>query len=158
MSKRNIIILGSSIFLIIFIVSLVIFITGNDDIQHRVLFFPNDNREGLVGERRKIKASGNKQKDVEILVKELLLGPSSMENNRFIPKGTKARTVILRDDILYLDFSTDILKIDETMPMSLQNVFNAIEKTIVFNFKYVNRISFTVDGEIPEFKSFSDTE
>ncbi len=109
MSDRNKLLTILSVFAALFLISLVIFIVKADDIKQRVIFFPEDKSDNLIGEVRKLKSRGNLEKDIESLLKEILLGPEQLKNSRYIPLDTIVNSVILRDGILYADYSDGII-------------------------------------------------
>lgn len=190
MSKINKIITGIIVFFIFFSISLVIFKIGSDDIEHRIVYFLSDNSK-LSGEMRKLRSMNNLENDAEALVKEILLGPAEIQHSRYIPMGTKVNSVLLREKVLYLDFSSTILHVkrvsevkNETpetseavgseegdsvkaesaetavveaepisgtdMALTLEEVFSAVRKTVLFNFPSIKNVYFTIDSELPD--------
>ena len=101
-----------SVFAALFLIYLIIFIVDADDKKHRVIFFPEDDSDNLIGEVRKLKSRGSLEKDIESLLKEILLGPELLENSRYIPQGTRLNSLILRDRVLYADYSDGIISAD----------------------------------------------
>jgi hypothetical protein len=95
-----------SIFVFVLTISILLyFITGNDLVK-RVFFFPG--MTNYSGEIRRIPRQASLEDDVELFVKELILGPYSIEHFMVIPENTKLHTLFLRDrSVVYIDFSAD---------------------------------------------------
>ena len=171
MNDRQKLIAGAGIFVFIFLLSLIIFKLSPDDIQYRVLFFPTDESNTLIGETRRLKDRGKLEKDVKVLLEEILLGPSVLAHNRYIPKGTRVQSVLLRKSVVYVDFSGRLQQITmrhasgteeapaaageviqrDTLPLDLPEALAIVRKTIKFNFPVIREVVFTIDGEIPVF-------
>ncbi|MBN1649011.1 MAG: GerMN domain-containing protein [Spirochaetales bacterium] len=175
MNDRMKLITGLSAFAFIFLVSLIIFKLSPDDIKYRVLFFPADETNRLIGETRRLKDRGKLEKDAEILLREILLGPSVLEHNRYIPRGTKLQSVMLRDSVLYVDYSVQIQQLvlrevignppaaesgkvmpRDMMPLGLAGALGVVQKTIKFNFPLIRQVVFTINGEIPAYGEIPD--
>jgi len=82
------------------------------------------------------------------LVEEIILGPVDIQHSRVVPRSTTIRTLMLHDKVLYLDLSTEILHEieDEQAFFAVQKAF---EHTIRFNYRTIQEIVFTVDGQEP---------
>jgi|GEM_PF-2542634 len=135
--------------LAVFLISLISFLFNSGKYERRVLFFPNDITRIIKGETRYLPVYDSEEKNITLLVKELLLGPEYIRYNQAVPKGTKLNTLIMNRDILYLDFSIDIAIIDSESLLHFDEIINLIKKTVMFNFKHIHTVNITVDGQIP---------
>ena len=112
MSTKHKLLTILSVFAALFLISLIFFLIDADDIKYRVIFFPEDNSDNLTGEVRKLKSRGSLEKDIESLLREILLGPEKLENSRYIPHDARLNSVMLRDRVLYADYSDGIISSD----------------------------------------------
>jgi len=131
-----------------FVVSLVFFFLFRSPLHYQVLFFPNIRTGELSGERRMLPRLSNSKDAAGQLVEEMILGPVSIQHSRVVPRSTSIRTLMLRDKVLYLDLSTDILHDIEDRD-SFFAIQKAFEHTIRFNYRTIREIVFTVGGQEP---------
>ena len=115
----------------------------------RVLLFPAVETGKLVGEQRFLPRGGTREVAVERLVKEVLLGPESIELGRIAPRSTGIRSVMLRDREVYVDLTADAaLDIAQT-PLGLGDSIRGLANNIYFNFSRVQRVRIFVNGQVP---------
>ncbi|TVR90116.1 MAG: hypothetical protein EA428_08825 [Spirochaetaceae bacterium] len=131
-----------------FVVSLVFFFLFRSPMHYQILFFPDIRTGELSGERRMLPRLSNSKDAARQLVEEIILGPVDIQHSRVAPRSTIIRTLVVRDRVLYLDLSTDILHEieDEDAFFAIQRAF---EHTIRFNYRTIREIVFTVDGQEP---------
>lgn len=133
----------------VFTISLVAFLFAGNQEAKRVLFFPDDMTRKVRGESRYLPVYGTDVENIELLVRELLLGPEYLLYDRAVPRDTKLNTLIFDKGKLYLDFSIDIAVSDDSGSVHFEDAINLIKKTVTFNFKNVRTVNITVDGQNP---------
>lgn len=133
----------------VLIISLVSFFLSGNRTDRRVLFFPDDMSGKVKGETRYLPVYGSLEKNLELLVRELLLGPEYLMYAKAVPGNTTLNTLILDKEKLYLDFSIDLAVMDSGSSLNFEDAINLIKKTVTFNFKNIRTVNITVEGQIP---------
>ncbi len=147
-SPRTVLLL---ITLAVFLTSLTIYILSNIHKADRIFFFPDHQSGKTIGESRKTPGVPfDKEKNMDIFVKELLLGPIDMNLDPLFASGTKLEKILYRDKIVYLDLNFMALLPDKKAVHGFDNGIILIEKNIKFNFPYVKKVVLTVLGQEPE--------
>lgn len=137
------------------IVSLLLFLLHGTDMQKQVLFFPEYRSSECSGEQRLLPTKDSTEQEIELLVKEIILGPFDVNYVSVLPQESSIRTIMLRDSQLFIDFSVDVVFQAAESRLSFQEALNCVEKSITFNYPKIEQIVFTVNGEQPK---FDDTE
>ncbi len=132
-------------------VSLLLFLLHGTDMQRQVLFFPEYRSSVCSGEERRLPTKPTTEKEIELLVKEILLGPFDVNYVAVLPQETSIRTIMLRNKKLYIDFSVDVVFQESESRLSFEEALDCVRKSIVFNYPQIDRIVFTVNGEQPKF-------
>ena len=89
----------------------------------------------------------NSQKDeITFYIDELLLGSSLERTKMIFSQGTTTRSCFLRDGILYLDLSAELLK-SSSNTILISEAFELLEKNIKVNFNSVKELEIFVDGK-----------
>jgi len=141
----------SLLLIIILLISLALFFVSNKSKANRIFFFPERQSGRPIGESRKTPGIlFDKEKNMDIFVKELLLGPIGMNLDPVFPPGTKLEKLLYRDKTLYLDLNFMALLPDKRALHSFSNSLLLIEKNIIFNFPYVKKVIVTILGQEPE--------
>ena len=138
------------VFVFIFLVSLVLFLFFADNQQEIVLFFPNDSNHRLTGEMRVIPRKPSVEGNVTELVNDLILGPEKLSHDRALAKSTTIRSLMVRGNELYLDFSPDILFPEGDTSTGFTESLDAVRKSVRFNFPEIKQVVITVNGELPK--------
>ena len=145
--KKNTIIIASALFVVL-VLSLVFYFLNSYPRVSRVFFFPGGKEVTVMGgERHLVPRHKTMEANVAEYVNEWLLGPVGLENLRLFPDKTHLRSALYRDDALYLDFSLDLLLLQETVPLSFQEILDETKKGISFNFPKIKTIFFFIEGE-----------
>ena len=139
------------LFLIVLITSSVFFFRSSINRTDRIFFFPDHKSSNPIGETRKIpRIPFDKEKNMEIFVKELLLGPVSMNLDPLFSAGTKLEKILYRDKTVYLDLNFMALLPDKRAIHDFGGSIILVEKNIKFNFPHVENVVVTILGQIPE--------
>jgi len=140
------------ILLVIFLISLTIYITSNLHKAGRIFFFPDYQSGKIIGEARRIpRIPFDRERNMEIFVKELLLGPMSMSFAPVFSTGNKLEKILYRNKIVYLDLNFMTLLPDKKAVQDFRDSILLLEKNIKFNFPHVRELVITVLGQKPEF-------
>ncbi|MDC7235564.1 MAG: GerMN domain-containing protein [Spirochaetales bacterium] len=123
-----------------------------------ILFFPLDTMNGSNAEMRDVYRSSDKDRRLEIFINELILGPVSLKMNSFIPSGTKIRSFIWNDDVLYLDMNKEFIRDTASIPLDYEARISILKRNIQFNFPKIREISLTVEGQVPGSEYFGLSE
>ena len=140
--------LPASLMLAFFLITLVMVLSGFGRIK-QVLFFPLDNGKGYNAEQRMIPANHQMEKRIQRTVEELLLGPSVLEFEHIVPKGTKLQSLLVKEKVVYLDFSHDFFNENTGLIMPFQERVDYLKKNVLFNFPSLNEAVITIDGQQP---------
>lgn len=137
------------------IVSLLLFFLHGTDRQKQVLFFPEYRSSECSGEQRLLPTKPSTEQEIELLVKEILLGPFDVNYVPVLPQESSIRSIMLRENQLFIDFSVNVVFQAADSRLSFQEALNCVRKSITFNYPQIEEIVFTVNGEQPK---FDDTE
>jgi len=94
---------------ILLLLSMIFFLFGGNEQTTRVLFFPRYRTADCVGEERVLPVKETTEQEIELLLKEILLGPFDVNSVSVVPRDVQLRTVMLRGNRLFVDFSEDIV-------------------------------------------------
>ena len=141
--KKSFLIIFSAIF-ICFLISLFAFIFSKQGKEYSFIFPSVDKGEYVVETRF---LPENSQKDeITFYIDELLLGSSLERTKMIFSQGTTTRSCFLRDGILYLDLSAELLK-SSSNTILIDEAFELLEKNIKDNFNSVKELEIFVDGK-----------
>ena len=140
----------SAALFVVFAVSLSLYAVEGASRARRVLLFPDAGTGKLVGEERFLPRTGDRQESVELLVKEMLLGPESIELGRVVPGSTLIRSVMVRDREAYVDLSADVVLDLAQTPLGLADTMQAVANNVYFNFPRLRRVKVYVNGQVPQ--------
>lgn len=135
-----------SAFAIIFVSSMSIYFINDNNLVRRVLFFPG--RSSYSGEVRRIPRQESVEDEVELLVRELILGPYQIDHLRAVPENTKLQTLLIRNrSLLYIDFSADLIVFEDGFSSVPSKIKELIRRNIIYNFPFLEEITLSVDGQ-----------
>lgn len=131
-------------------VSLLLFLINGTDKHRQVLFFPEYRSSECVGEQRVLPTKPTVEQEIELLVKEILLGPFDVNSVAVLPQESILQTIMLRENRLFLDFSIHVIFQENESRLSFDEALACVRKTITFNYPQIEKIVFTVNGEQPK--------
>jgi phosphatidylserine decarboxylase len=140
-------ILGIWVFSLLLALFLYFFVHEKE--VERILYFPRYNAAELEGEVRRLPKKADREKDIELLLREIILGPFDIHHARVLPKDTDVESLLLRKGRVYVDFSLDPVLKQEGSLLSLSERIAAVKRTIRFNFPSVEEIMVTFGGQSP---------
>ena len=115
----------------------------------RTLFFVEPVSKAVVMEHRLIAEKHDLEQNLELLIKDELLGPALLVQDSVFPTGTRLNHVLLRDGILYADLSIEAMFPSAHSGLNFEDSIRILRETISFNFPEIKTIVVTIDGSIP---------
>ena len=115
----------------------------------RTLFFVEPVSKAVVMEHRLIAEKQDLELNVELLIKDELLGPALLVRDSVFPSGTRLNHVLFRDGVLYADLSLDAMFPSAHSGLNFADSIQILKNTISFNFPEIKNIVVTIDGSIP---------
>ena len=115
----------------------------------RVLFFPETVTGRLVGERRFLPPRRGLTANVELYVKELILGPADPLLSRVVPRDATLQSVLSRQGEVYVSLSKEIVDLSPDAVLSFDQAMQAIANGVLYNFPHVKRLYLLVEGQLP---------
>ena len=158
LSANKNILVSAGAFCLAFLIALTIFLVEGRTQISSIIFFPEPTLEGVTGEPRRIYRQETLAGNVRLLIREMLLGPMDIRHTNMFPPNTRIRSVFIRGDTAYLDFSPDIIFLDSQMRLSFDELVSAIRHTVLFNFRQLSEVVITVGGQVPGAVSYLPTE
>lgn len=135
--------------LLVLVVFSVYYYKSTKKFTERSLFFVEPVSRTVVLEHRLIPEKHDLEQNIELLVKDELLGPSLLVRDSVFPEGTILNHILLRDGVLYIDLSIEAVFPSEHSGLNFQDSLKILERTIKFNFREIENIVITIDGSIP---------
>ncbi|WP_026835900.1 GerMN domain-containing protein [Eubacterium xylanophilum] len=131
---------------------------GKTQDKSTIMYFANQNNDGLLEINTKI-SYDRKVPFGKLIIEKLIEGPSEedrLENPGIlatVPEGTTLNSMTIRDNICYVDFSTEFLnkRTDVSGKITVYSIVNSL-----CELADVNKVKFTVDGETV--KNYGDVE
>jgi len=149
---RTTIILAGALALM-FLISAVSYLIWGNEQEEQVLFFPTNQTMEARGEARILPRKDTKEQEIELLVKEVLLGPFNIDYMPVFPRDSRIRSIMLREDTLYIDFTIDVVFREAGSSLSLRESLSFIGLSIQFNFPRVRNIVYSINGNQLELTS-----
>jgi len=108
------------------------------------VFYTIDGGE-IVVEDRMLKKSRSREVDIIRYTEEMLLGPVNPDLLPLFPYGTKLKSLLFRDGVVYADFSADAA-IPPVEGGVILNNFRTFYDGVLRNFSMVKEVRFFIDG------------
>ena len=145
MDRKTKIYIATALLPALLLVSIAAYLIHPAKYVRRSFFFPETLTRKTVSISRYIPAGRNRGENIKYYIKDLALGPHVYTCSSIIPPEGEINSVIYRDRSVYIDFSREMAFLDEGS-LSDEN-FGLIGKNISYNFPFVRRICFTIDGQ-----------
>ena len=137
------------------LVSLVIFVTVPQQLERRLLIFPDTAGGSRHYEWHLVPRAAERFEQLEAMTEEMLLGPVALGAVPFLDPDTRIRSMVLRDDrILYLDFSPEIMFDRGGGERGLDGVTGLVQENLLHNFRWLDEVVVLIDGQLPEVPRF----
>ena len=147
LKKRAPFIVFASLILLSLLVSVVLYAVHPTKQVRRTFFFPKTISGDVVSISRYIPSGANRQASIENYLHELSLGPHVFGFTSLLPANSQLQSLIYRDKAVYIDFSRETAF--PTEGMAFENVISLVEKSIRFNFPFIDEVYITIDGTTP---------
>jgi hypothetical protein len=108
------------------------------------VFYTIDNGE-IVVEDRMLKRSRSREVNITRYAEETLLGPVNPDLLPLFPYGTRLKSLLYRDGVVYADFSADAA-LPPVEGGSTYNNFRTFYNGVLRNFSTVKDVRFFIDG------------
>jgi hypothetical protein len=108
------------------------------------VFYTIDNGE-IVVEDRMLKRSRSREVNIIRYAEEALLGPVNPDLLPLFPYGTRLKSLLYRDGVVYVDFSADAA-LPPVEGGSIYNNFRTFYNGVLRNFSMVKDVRFFIDG------------
>jgi hypothetical protein len=148
------VLISGGLFIFFFLVAFTSFLFVTHDREKHLVFFFEYQQGTLGGEVRSIPWRPSVEDRVLLLVEELLWGPMDPRLSRVFPLGSQVRSILVREGILYVDLSPDVLFTSEDVRIEWNDRLKALHKTLSHNYPRFKKIYITVNGQIPGVPSF----
>jgi hypothetical protein len=139
------------VFMGVLVLSLVLFLLFGNARCERLLFFPSQTGRRMVAEERFLPRHRTQEGNVAELAEGVLLGPTRNDAFRIFPRGGSVLSALIHGRTLYLNLSPDLLEDDPEVPLKGEAAFDALGRSVRFNFPSIREIVFFVDGQLPRF-------
>ena len=111
----------------------------------------------IVVEDRMLKHSSSREIDIIRYAEETLLGPVSPDLLPVFPRGTRLKSLLYRNGVVYADFSQDAEMPPVEGGKTLDN-FRTFYAGILRNFSYVKDVRFFIEGRAAFIEEFLQTK
>lgn len=132
-----------SVIVISFLISVIFCSVKNK--ERRFFIFPSETNQKLVVERRLLEKDSI-QGDIELYIDELLLGSTIERTKLIFSSGTKIKSCFLRNGILYLNITDDLIRMDSNS-MSIKEGIDLLKKNIMKNFNSVKAVELFINEQ-----------
>ena len=136
--KKNLLLsILSCVFVVVFTVSIFLFFVKQNSKSY-VFIFPSADDGSYIVERRNL-SNNPAQGIIQLYVDELLLGSTVERTKLIFSSKTKVNSCFLRDNILYLDLSDDLLSIEKSS-FPINDGIELLKENILKNFSNIHKI------------------
>ncbi|MDR1277934.1 MAG: GerMN domain-containing protein [Treponema sp.] len=120
----------------------------------RTFVFYSITNGAVIVEDRMLRRSSSREIDIGRYVEEALLGPVSQDSAPLFPRGTKLRSLLYRDGVVYADLSESA-----ALPLpeggEIFGSFHTLYAGIRRNFSFVKDVRFFITGKAAYFEEFN---
>jgi hypothetical protein len=109
------------------------------------LEYPSLHKGHFSGEVRYVPASFSTEARAETVMREILVGSSSLTKTPLFPPNTRLRSLLYRKGVVYADITDDVL-LQEPSLSSYQAVFSKAGSILRHNLPWVRTVVITIEG------------
>jgi hypothetical protein len=131
----------------LFVLSLALYFVLPGNLTRTVLRFPAEISHRLVPEARSLPFTWDREHNVELTVREILLGPARHDHLRLFSRDANLRSVLVRQGKVYIDLSKEAFIPDADVVYSPRMALEVLKKTLMDNFVGVTQVLVSVGGE-----------
>lgn len=115
----------------------------------RTLFFPGTTEAALSGERRLVPRVDSNRRAMHLLTEEILLGPARIDHSRVLPRQSRVESFIVSGRTVFVDLSEETILPSAEVHIDVGTGIDAIRQTLLFNFRSLEDVIVTIDGNVP---------
>jgi len=130
-----------------FFVSLALYLLLPGGLFRTVLRFPHEITKRLVPEERSLPFNWDREHNVELLVREILLGPARNDHLRLFSREGGVSSVLVRGGTVYVDLKKESFIPDPDVIYSPQMALDVLKATLMDNFAGISHVFVSVGGE-----------
>lgn len=134
-------------------VSLLLWHLSAERRERRVYPFPNRYKPGIGVEERLLPPRPDRREEIELYVKEYLLGPAQNRLYGILPLGTRLKSLFLADGVVYLDLDHRSVRADLESRIGLKGALELLAQGLKRNFPEIQDVVITIEGRQPGFPS-----
>lgn len=135
----------------VFLLSLALYLLVPGSLTRTVLHFPDEVSHRLDPEVRALAFTWDREHNVELLAREILLGPAVHNHLRLLARTGAVRTVLVRGGTVYLDLTKASFAQDLDVVCAPELALEVLRKTLKDNFPGLEAVKVSVEGEpVPE--------
>lgn len=149
-NKKTSIILAS-VLVAAFFFSMIFFLVNRGG-KRRVFVFPSVETGSSVVEIRRLPETH--MSEVEYYISEMMLGPQTERCRRIFPAGTKVLSCMLKNKVLYVNLSKEIVNPEtENKMLPVKDSIELFKSNILRNFSSISSVEVFVEGN-PAYEGF----
>ena len=130
-----------------FLLSLGLYFLVPGHLIRTVLQFPGEISRNLSPETRSLPFTWDREHNAELLVREILLGPTRHDHLRLFSRQAQLRSVLVRQNTIYVDLEQDSFLPDPDVIYSPVTALKVLKATLMDNFAGVSDVRISVGGE-----------
>lgn len=143
--RLRILVFGTILGLVL-VVSVLLFVLRPAPRAQRVLFFPNETTGAWSGELRELPRQPTRELEIEYLLREIVLGPMSLQFGRVLPRNLSVLSVLLREDVLYVNLSEHLVFPSGDLIVGFEQMLEGVKRSVSYNYPGVSEVRFFVNG------------
>lgn len=132
---------------VVFLLSLSLYLFLPGKLVRVVFQFPDEITKNLSREVRSLPFTWEQEHDVELAVREILLGPARHNHLRLFSREARLRSVLVRNEKVYIDLSKEAFLPDPDVIYSPTVALEVLKATLMDNFAGVFQVMISVGGE-----------
>jgi spore germination protein GerM len=131
----------------VFVLSLALYLLVPGSLTRTTLKFPQEITKALVPEVRSLPFNWDREHNVELVVREVLLGPARHDHLRLFSRDAKVRNVLVREGNIYIDLAKEAFNPDADVIYSPMTALGVLKTTLMDNFPGVANVWISVEGD-----------
>lgn len=147
MKSQRILLWTASLFGLSFLSSLALYFLVPGALTRTILKFPAEISKELTAEVRYLPFNSDREHNVELMVREILLGPARHDHLRLFSRQGEVRSVLVRDGKIYIDLAKQTFNPDPDVIYSPVTALKVLKATLMDNFAGVSHVFISVGGE-----------
>ena len=130
-----------------FVLSMGLYFLLPGHLVRTVLMVPDEISHRIAAEARSLPFGWDQEHNAELLVREVLLGPSRHDHLRLFSRQAKLGSVLVRQGLIYVDLKKDSFIPDPDVIYSPVTALKVLKATLMDNFAGIFDVRISVGGE-----------